>query len=1146
VASASYAVTSFLGGEISAFAQGRFDKPDYKISLATCLNAFPAEIGPWCPRPGTMFAGTTKGGKPGREISWAFEQASPVTLEFTDGNVCFRHGAVWATNNDSQAVTSISAANPAVVTVAGTSPATGARATFANLGTSCPLLQARQFAWTHTGAHTGTIADALTGATIDGSTLGVGSLAAAATMSSIQDIATPYVAGTWASLRMVQAETTGILLNGAYAPQALTVTALPGLTTDAQFALAAATFNDGPYLDPFTNGVQVNPNQTTGIVQLTLSFPAYVATTSYATGDFVTSSSINYESLVDQNVGNTPASSPTKWAPVNAGAAINPPPGQPNGAGRGFLGTDIGRLVRLFSEPAAWLVGSTYNPPNVVSYNPTGVPGAATYWQCLTPNNTGNIPGADLTHWQLVAPGAALPSIGDLTAPVASSGPAQWTWGKIVSLGNQIAGGVAGVVHIGDMTNGGGLAAAFNGVANQGSGASASKSLTTGAFPPPGNYTLTSYIGQNYSAGSPTAYAIDHVTIVPSTDIGLIELTPVGANVQGVWSLTAFLYGKNSAPAAYNDGTLLGQSSTIATGGSFPAGVSSGLGNTPINIVSTDQVTTYAYVWVAYFMNFNLISGTPTSITFANIASQVELFSAAGTGAGNAVNVELLGPPLLYTAPIVTWRLGAYSNTTGWPEVGCYAGGRLWLSGAIPNRFDACYANGIAGSDVNFAPTDQYGTVTAAHAISETFDSDGVNPILWMKPVIQNATLRGIVMGTQEREWLVFAPGNGGFAPNNIDSVPATHVGSANVLPVQTEHTILFVQRYSIKLMEYFSDVFSGKYTAPNLADKAQHITRAGIAEVVYTYAATPIVWGRCNDGTWFGVTYKRDTLMTAQGPTYYAWHRHKLGSARVVESITAGPSVGGALDALTIVTNDPAANVRHVEILTDQLDELTPLAQSWFLDDAVNPSSVVSSNTAITGAPYGGLTLNGLWHLNGKSASVFAGGLDCGDYTVANGAVFVPFGDGISAGTGGGLFTATYAAALPTNQIIAGFTYNCDGQLVRPQAPQDAGTRTGPALGKRRRFHKVSMLLSNLAMGNARNQSALSVGYDFAHLKPVVISPEVVPNQPRMAPGQVFSGVWLDAVGDESGFDGQVCFRIARPLPGNIVAIEPILQGED
>ena len=384
--------------------------------------------------------------------------------------MCFRAGTSWLITNDTQAVSSISTANPAAVTVPISFP-TGARVIFGNLGTSCPLLQNRQFIWTHASSTTGTLTDALTGATIDGSTLGVSGLSANATISRIQDIATPYVAGVWSSLRMVQAETTGIMLNSNFAPQALTVPTLPGVSIDAQFALAAATFDDGPYLDPFTNGVQAVPNQTTGIVELTLQFPAYVATTSYTTGDFVTASSINYESLVDQNIGNTPSLSPTKWAPVSASAAINPPVGQPNGVGQGFLATDIGRLVRLYSEPPLWLIGATYALGAVVSYNPTGQPGAATYWQSTVGSNTGNIPGNGEVNissvltivWELVAPGAALPSIGTFTNPTGGSGPAQWTWGRITALVNAISGGVSGGVPIGNMTQFGGNAAAFNG-----------------------------------------------------------------------------------------------------------------------------------------------------------------------------------------------------------------------------------------------------------------------------------------------------------------------------------------------------------------------------------------------------------------------------------------------------------------------------------------------------------------------------------------------------------------------------------------------------------------------------------------------------------------------------------------------------------
>src|SRR5262245_21302326 len=89
---ATYVVPDFLGGELSKYAEGRFDKPDYKKSLRTCLNAFPVEAGSWMPRPGTRYAGTTLNGLPGRVIEFDFKQASPITCEYTDNNLRFRSG----------------------------------------------------------------------------------------------------------------------------------------------------------------------------------------------------------------------------------------------------------------------------------------------------------------------------------------------------------------------------------------------------------------------------------------------------------------------------------------------------------------------------------------------------------------------------------------------------------------------------------------------------------------------------------------------------------------------------------------------------------------------------------------------------------------------------------------------------------------------------------------------------------------------------------------------------------------------------------------------------------------------------------------------------------------------------------------------
>ena len=1012
---ASFTIPHFLGGELSQAAQGRFDKPDYRTSLRVCLNSFPVEIGPWTRRPGTMFAGTTLNGNPGRVISFNVAQAAALTEEFTDANLRFRSGP-----------------------------------------------------------------------TIVGATL-----------------ATPYTNGSWATIRPVQAETiingqaqtTQVLLTPTIPPQAVVSSG------GTSFTLGPVTFNDGPYLDPFTNGVMATPGAVSGVITLELSFPVYSATVAYPAGAFVTYSSNNYVSLADQNEGNTPTGG-APWAVTSASAAIN--------GGKGFLGTDVGRSVRLFSEPAYWAVGTTYAKstaasPVIVSYNPSGVYGATTYWASLVAGNVGNAPGADLLNWQIVPQGAAI-----------------WTWGKITSLSNVIS--PSSGTNIGNMTGGGGLAGAFNGVFSQAAASSAEFAASgTGTFFPTSQITISSFVGKD-----DTASAIQHATIYPSSDSGfnsgLVTKLGGGTSTTDGFTVTFNLRGKASAPANSSDGTLLGTIGGLVNP------------NSTINIVSTDQVTTWAYRWieqvtVATFGGGGLYS----AYTFTNIIGQVSFYSPTGTGTGSGVNVEILGPALLYTNPIVTWRLGAFSGTTGYPTCGVYDDGRIWLGGAISNRVDACYANGITGSAVNFAPTDQYGAVTSAHAISYTFNSKGVNPIFWMKPDLQ-----GIKVGTQAGEWLIQAPTAGSISPLNITARNVTNHGSANIEPADTEHTLIFVQRFARKLLEYFPDVFSGKFSAPNLADKTIR-TKPGIAELAYTSAVNPILWVRMTDGTWGSITYKRDSLASSQPPTFYAWAGHTLGSGRVVESICAGPSVGGDLDALTMVTNDPATGQRWVEILTDVQDEETPLADSWFLDGAVNPTVTIGTT---------GVTLSGLPFRNSGATTglvqVFCAGLDLGDpgegkpisdFLCTGGVVTVPFGDSISAGPGRGLFTQAFAQAN-TSLFIVGFTYNSDGQLARAVMPADSGARNGPALGKIMRVHKAAFSVVN-ALG-------LMIGRDFSHLNPANMRSN--PNDPTTVPAALtsFTGIAYDSFNDDYGRNNSPCFRVSRPFPATIVAVNAMLETAD
>lgn len=1159
MANATLVRSSFAGGQWSQLAQGRYHDPRYRTAMATCVNGLPLETEGWVRRPGFSLAIPTRSGAAGRVIRFDFEdETPPYTMVFTDGYVSFLSGLTPVTANDSVGVTSIASG---IVTFAATvSWSTGMRGYFSNIPGN-PLIENRIFTLTILSGTTASLTDNLTGATFSGSgTVAVGTL-----FNRILDLPTPYVGSSvWGMLRSVQTENTAFLLQGGVPPQALLVVTEPTSSAFATFNLAPAIFNDGPYLDPPTNGAQFTPNQKTGVVQLTLNFPAWISTTAYAIGDIVTHSSTNYVSLVDQNVGNTPGASPSDWATTNGNVAIN--------NGQGFLSTDIGRLIRLFSQPQAWNPLSTYSTNAVVSYNPNNLPGQTEYWSSLTSSNTGNAPGTDVDNWEVLNQGG-------------TSSPAIWTWGRIVSFLTLIPGNPSGIMRVGDMSGGGGLNAAFNGQTGQ---AAASSAQITGTGP--GSSLVTfGWVGQNYSGCSPSSNKIGSVTVWPSDDQGFVTWSVLTKELVAVVSfdITAKLYASNSPPSGPFDGTFLGLASEDAT---ILVGPPPGIfGPTPLTIQSSDQVTSYAYVWVVMIATFQETDGFNSilQITQTINVAQVEMVSPAGAAASaNGIGVELLGAPLLYTEPIPVWRLGLYSNTTGWPTCGTWTDGRLWLSGVVPNRIDACVSNGvtITGNivEVNFAPTDQYDNELDSSGISVTMNLPEANPFLWLVPDLQ-----GIVCGTKAREALLFAPSTGGFSPTNVDARKLTRIGSANIEPVQCEHTFVIVQRYLRKIVEYFADVFSGKFTAPNLIQDSKNLSVGDIDELAYQQELAPIVWARVNGGL-IGCTYKRDTLMTSSGPTMNGWHEHELGIPNsTIMSICAGGSVNGNLDALTVVASFGGFN--YAMILGDILDEGSTQAEASYLDAGITPTSTSQVPVGV-GFPYGGLQLNGLWQLNGKTVTAWLGGLDCGDYVVTNGSIQVPYGDGVPHGQGAfptgnlsvpvmhpildlylinplanvisfgplpitftsvtgavnrndqGLFTATFVASgITANGITMftgampmriGFTYTSQGQITRTFLPQEAGTQNGPAFGKLSRDHYLMLQVE----GAGGVTGGVSCGQAFdSTLRPVLFRDAT--DVTYLTVDQQFTGIFRDQFISDYGFDTMPCWQVSRPQILNVTA---------
>lgn len=1065
MASGNFVQTSFAGGEWSPYSQGRYDHPKYRQSMAVCENGFPLTTGAWTRRPGTKFAAFTRGGLPGRTIPFAFENADPYSVELTDGHVRFYQGqSLLAT--DFSLVTNISTAIPAVVTVdvipVGWAAGDSFYFTFNDPASAAglPLLANRQFVANAVSSTTLDLYDAITGDPVDGSQI-TWSAAYSVQVGKITDLASPYTGDLWQSVRAVQNEDDVLLLRANVPPQMLHGEKLGD--SPASFDLDPAKFIDGPYLDPFEDSY-MTPDATTGLVNFTLSNPTYDATKAYSIGDYVTSGGSSYVSLVDDNLNNTPASNPDEWQPASAGDAI---------ALGGFSASDIGRHVRLFSEPPLWATGTTYAIGDVVSFGGqywaalVAMTGAAAPTGTINPNQPGN----KSTTWAL--------------NPTA----ARWTWGKVTGFPN---------VNVIDPSAAGTVFSNFSA-----RDTNAFDGNTTGIFDnsayrynPEAASPSYARLGKAFSA--PTAFS--SVVLYPTTDFAF------GTN----YSRTVILRAANSTPNASNATTLGVELGRVTFQGNSTSAQT---------ITSNDQTTTYTNLWIVTYQ-------TDNNETFC--LSEMRMFGA-GAPAGSLVTVRIIGDPLLYTNTIRVWRIGLFGGAdTVYPVCGCYHEGRMWLSGAVANRFDASMSN----DPLVFSPTGPTGAVAGNNAISYTFNASDRNAIYWMIPDLQ-----GIVAGTPGGEWLIDSPStaSAGFSPTNIRARRVTKYKSANVEPERTGLTTVFVQRYSRQLLEFLADAYSGKFVGPELTEFNRQAVEPGIEELAYQQGLVPVIWTRLSDGTLSGSTYRRTAMLSTQPPELLGWHRHELGSGRLVDSIAAGPSVTPGLDTLTMVTHDPAGGPYQVEFLTDVFSEHGLVTDAWHVDGGVVPSSAVS----ITG----GVRFYGLWPHNGKTVAVWAAGIDCGDFLVTNGYVDVPYS---------GLFTQRWLTQLAAQNLaydaqevwldntvripaVVGFSFTSRGQLLRPVAQDMTGAQVGPAFAKLRRDHKLGVQF--------QNAQGVKAGLSFDGLRTLNFKTK---GGRLYSAAELYSGVFWDSIDSEYDVDSQLCWTITRPYPATITAIGGFMQTQD
>jgi len=529
---------------------------------------------------------------------------------------------------------------------------------------------------------------------------------------------------------------------------------------------------------------------------------------------------------------------------------------------------------------------------------------------------------------------------------------------------------------------------------------------------------------------------------------------------------------------------------------------------------------------------------------------------------------------------VTTWRLGAWSGTTGYPKVGCFFEQRLYAANT-DNDSQTFWAT-VTGDYEDHTPDNLAGTVTADRGLSFTLAADDVNVIRWM-----SAGEDDLAIGTAGGEWVPSSSG-AAITPLDITCRRRTTRGSAAVMPVRVGQVVIFLQRAMRRLYEFAVSFDTQGYTSTDLTQLAYHMTRVtepgiadGIVEMAYAKEPNSTIWAVRQDGKLLSLTY-------ARSENVIGWARHIIGGSfqggdAVVESIAIIPGANGSGQYQDSTSRDEVwmivkrtingADVRYIEFMEGEYETGRPQEDAYYADSLITadtPETISGATQAnpvvltITGTSLvnGDLIKNtevkGMTELNGNVYQVANKAtntvelVDPADgVTTIDGTAFTAY---ISGGKSNALGTAisglshlegetvkiwgdggiiapavvasgaiTSVSAISVAQVGLGYTHKIKTLKV------STGNPVGTALGKKKDIYALTLSLLNSHLA--------SVGPDESNLNPISFRQI---NDPMDAAAPLFTGDYYLEFNSDWKNDPRIFIESDEPAPFTLLAIAP------
>lgn len=462
----------------------------------------------------------------------------------------------------------------------------------------------------------------------------------------------------------------------------------------------------------------------------------------------------------------------------------------------------------------------------------------------------------------------------------------------------------------------------------------------------------------------------------------------------------------------------------------------------------------------------------------------------ARTSATVAV-ATIRGPNASAGTATTHFRIGSWSDTTGWPSCVTFHESRLVFADEPAQTLDMSRTSDFE----NFAPTQADGTVGDSYAVQVTLNDEQVNRIRWM-----HSFEKGLAIGTLGGEWIVRpSTTNEALTPTNVKAISTTHHGSADYEAVGVSDAVIFIQASRKKLREYSYSFETDGFRAPDVTLLSEHITKPGIKYLAYQQEPRSIVWTVRDDGELVGLTRERDQDVAGWSRMVLAGVSDANGTKAKVESVISISAPDGGRDEIWLIVQRyiDGATKRFVEYMENEWEAGNDQPDAFFVDAGITYDGAATS------------TITGLDHLEGESVAVLADGAAHPDKTVASGQITL---DRAASVVQVGLYKTRQMTSLPFEQ----------------------GAADGSAVGKIKRIHNL----------NIRFYETLGGKYGDGTIFHEILfrsGSDLMDNPPP-----VFSGDKLLKWPGSNVVQCKVTIKQEQPLPMTVLSITPQMVTQD